>query len=366
MTLVFWQGIISIHQKTFLEAVAVQAAVTKVLLVVEQDISAYRKNMGWDAPPLKDVTIIQAPSNADIEKIVAENKDAIHAMGGIRVGPMLSYAFDLCAKAHCRIGIMTEPYNDAGIKGLLRTIKYRYYGIRYFKHIQFALAIGAQGATQYKKLGFDNSRIFPWAYFINVPLAARPHAAQDVKRIMYAGRLEAPKGIYRFTEELIKTGNGNYTLDIYGAGPDEGKLRQLISANELQDKIHIHPFMKYDDLLQQYGGYDWVVLPSAAKDGWGVIVSEGLLNGLKAICSNICGVSRVIKKDFNGVVFDWSKQDSCREAITTMLNSSQFADTDTIRHWAKEGLSAEAGADYFMDILDCVYHNKTKPAIPWE
>ena len=37
MKLVFWQGIISIHQQSFLEAVATQTGVDEVLLVVEQE-----------------------------------------------------------------------------------------------------------------------------------------------------------------------------------------------------------------------------------------------------------------------------------------------------------------------------------------
>jgi len=356
----------SIHQKTFLEAVAAQAAVAKVLLVVEHDITDYRKNMGWDAPVFTNVEVVTGPSKQQIKDIVHANKEAVHIMGGIRVGSMLAVAFDRCVKESCKLGIMTEPYNDAGYKGRLRKLKYRYYKMRYFKHVQFVLAIGRQGVKQYAGLGFDTRRIFPWAYFITVPVSERTNGVNGIKRIIYAGRLEAAKGILRFTEELVKTGSVKYTLDIYGAGADEENLKQLISANKLQDRIHIHPFLKYDELVKEYRKYDWVVLPSAAKDGWGVIVSEGLLNGLKGICSNICGVSWVIKDRVNGVVFDWWKEESCGNAINSMLNEDTFADAGTISQWAQKSISAEAGAAYFMQVMDCVYEDKKKPAIPWE
>lgn len=366
MTLVFWQGMISIHQKAFLEEVAAHAAVTGVLLVVEHDISPYRKNMGWDIPAIAGVEVIIAPPKQKIKEIVAANKEAIHIMGGVRVGPMLALAFDRCVKEHCRLGIMTEPYNDAGFKGKLRRIKYHYYKRRYFRYVQFVLAIGRLGVKQYTSLGFDTRRIFPWAYFVDVPQVRRTTEPSAKKRMMYAGRLEPAKGILRFTEQLLSDKNDQYTFDIYGEGPDEGHLKQLITAANAHQQIKIHPFIPHSELLQQYSKYDWVVLPSAAKDGWGVIVSEGLLSGLKALCSSICGVSRVIKNGENGLVFDWNKEGSCRTAINTMLGSNTFADTDAISRWAQQGISARAGTAYFMQIIDCVYEDQKKPALPWE
>ncbi len=366
MTFVFWQGIISIHQKSFLEAVAAQPGAGKVMLVVEQSISAYRKNMGWEVPEFTNVTVVLSPSLQQVEEIVSSNKEAVHIIGGIRVGAMLSAAFDACIRLNCKVGVMTEPYNDAGIKGLLRTMKYRYYKMKYFRHIQFVLAIGRQGVQQYTNLGYDQKRLFPWAYFISVPVATRENTPSDQQRIIYAGRLEEAKGIGRFLEELVRSGNTNYTFDLYGTGAEEARMKQLVTEKGLEERIHFHQFLKHDELLKKYAQYDWVVLPSVAKDGWGVIVSEGLLNGMKAICSSICGASRVITNGKNGVVFDWSEAESCKTAIATMLDSSSFSGTYEIKTWANKGISAEAGATYFMKIVDNIYSGKLRPGMPWE
>jgi len=365
MTYVFWQGIISIHQKSFLEAVAHRAGTGKVFLVVAHDITPDRKSMGWDVPDIANVTVIRSPSRQQVTELVAAHKDAVHVIGGIKVGTMLTAAFDECIRQGCKVGVMTEPYNHEGIKGMLRTVKYRYFGIKYFRHIQFVLAIGRLGMQQYTRLGYNAARLFPWAYFISVPANA-PVANTGTTRIMYAGRLWEAKGISRFLKELVQTGNSNYTFDIYGSGPDEEKMKQLVASKGLTDRIHFYPFLKYDELLQQYARYDWVVLPSSAKDGWGVVVSEGLLNGLKALCSNICGVSRVITEGKNGVVFDWATEGSCKQAIDKMLTCEGFASRSEIKKWAEAGISAEAGAAYFLQIIDNVYQNKTRPGLPWE
>lgn len=365
MTLIFWQGIISIHQHSFLEALAQQPGVEKVVLIVENDISSYRKNMGWGIPEFKHVTIIVSPTAQQISDTVIKFKDAIHIMGGIRVGKMLATAMDECMKLKCKMGIMTEPYNNAGTKGLLRTLKYKYYKLRYFKHIHFVLAIGTQGVIQYTHLGYNTERLYPWAYFITVPTQKRTENPTDNVRIMYGGRLEAAKGIYNFVEELTQCDMRNYTLHIYGEGEDAEKLSHLVKLKGRTDNIQFFPFLKYEDLLKVYAAYDWVVLPSAQKDGWGVVVSEGMLNGLKALCSDICGVSRVIQPGKNGLVFNWAEPHNCINTIMHMLLNEGFATPSQIQHWANKSISAEAGAYYFVQIINNVYHHKPKPDMPW-
>lgn len=367
MEFVFWQNIISIHQKDFLEALARQPSVEKVTLVVDHDITIYRKNMGWEVPEIVGVTVVISPDYKDVPTIVLSNRNAVHVVGGIRIGRMNTIAFEECVKNNCRLGVMTEPYNSTGIKGKLRAAKYFWYKLRYFRYVQFVLAIGRQAERQYRALGYNKERLFPWAYFINLEAGERKDISPGSnKRIIYAGRLEEGKGIYNFIEELANTEHKNYRFDIYGTGPDEERIKQLVREKGMAEQIHFHAFLAYKDLLKRYAAYDWVALPSMYKEGWGVIVSEGLLNGLKAICSDICGVSWAIKNGFNGVVFSWTIPGSCKAAIEGMFSGNKFADVVTIKEWAVRSITGEAGAEYFMKIMDCVYGKKERPGVPWK
>ena len=47
---------------------------------------------------------------------------------------------------------------------------------------------------------------------------------------------------------------------------------------------------------------DCLVLPSK-HDGWGTVVSEALISGVPAICSDTCGVAEVVKLSNYGGVF---------------------------------------------------------------
>ena len=366
MVLIFWQGIISIHQKTFLEALVKQPSVTKVLMVVEHDITPYRKNMGWEVPVVEGVEIIRSPSKEEVAGIFSKYKDAVHVLGGVRVGNMMTMAYDEGARQHAKMGSLSEPYNKAGLKGKLRHLKYYYQRLMYYKHIDFFLAVGKEGVKTYTGLGFDPKRVFPWAYFVSVKVPETKSKPAEEKRIIYAGRIEEGKGISRFVTELAALTDRKYQMDIYGGGPEEERLKRFVNDKGLTNKIRFFPFLKYDDLVTKYANYDWVVLPSSKKDGWGVIVSEGLLNGLKAICSNICGVSWAIKSNFNGLVFSWAEDGSCRTAIEAALDDKGFAESETIKLWAQGAISAEAGAKYYLQIIDSVYNGKAMPNVPWE
>ncbi len=205
MVLIVWQGIISLHQKTFLEALTRHPQVSKVIMVVEQDITPYRKNMGWTVPKINGVDLIVAPSVHKIESLFADYIDAVHLLGGIRVGKMMTKALEVGAKRGAKMGVLSEPYGKSGWKGKLRHLKYVYLSMFYFKHIQYILAVGKEGVRQYKQLGFKKDNVYPWAYFINVDKqsATVVHNTNSV-RIIFAGRLEQGKGILRFVQELSK------------------------------------------------------------------------------------------------------------------------------------------------------------------
>jgi len=364
-TFLFWQNMISIHQKDFLEALVAQQGVDTIILVVQQDISPERKKMGWDVPQLKGIEVVVAPTNAQIDELIAKHTQGVHVFSGFNVGPVNTYAMKQCINAKRKIAIMSEPYNFAGSKGRIKKIKFKLDALRYKKHLSFILAIGDEGVKQFTAAGFGTDRVFPWAYFINMPPQYQVKRQTTSKcKIMYAGRLEEAKGIYRFATTLL-THNDDYELHLFGEGPDKEKIEQAYAAANAADKLKFTPFLKYEDLLLQYGAYDWLVLPSTQKDGWGAVVSEGLLNGLKVICSTRCGAGTVIKEGWNGVRFNWDIPGNCDKAIEQMLQKKSFAEPQQLIGWASKALVGDAGASYFISISKYSSGQGARPQAPW-
>ena len=110
---------------------------------------------------------------------------------------------------------------------------------------------------------------------------------------------------------------------------------------------------------------DCLVLPSRF-DGWGAVVSESLMAGVPAICSDACGASVVVRTSGHGGVFSGPDQN---ELITLLRQAFQrgrpsIADRQALSRWAS-CLAAEAGANYLLKILGHSERGSARPTPPW-
>ncbi len=72
-------------------------------------------------------------------------------------------------------------------------------------------------------------------------------------------------------------------LVIGGKGPEEARLRQLIGALGLEDKVKLAGFIPDDALVSYYQAADLFVLPTLALEGFGLVTTEALACGLPVL-----------------------------------------------------------------------------------
>lgn len=126
-------------------------------------------------------------------------------------------------------------------------------------------------------------------------------------RVLWVGRLLKLKRvdtIIRAVGELYKnsrcnkfhsptsTQNSNsptVTLDIYGTGPEEVRLKRL--AAKYGDAIRFYPPVHVDEVRNIMRNHDVYVLSSNAYEGWGAVVSEALEEGMEVIGTYEAGSS---------------------------------------------------------------------------
>src|SRR5262249_31588999 len=111
---------------------------------------------------------------------------------------------------------------------------------------------------------------------------------------------------------------------------------------------------------------DCLVLPSD-HEGWGAVVSEALLSGVPAVCSDRCGVAEVVRASGYGDGVRSGDEASLTEAIRACLVAGilPLDRRERLRRWADGTISAGAGAAYLQEILAHVYHGSNRPAVPW-
>lgn len=167
------------------------------------------------------------------------------------------------------------------------------------------------------RIGISNRQVITWGDFVEpskfdalpVQEANNPSARQlthsqlttpNSIRVLWVGRLlnwKRVDTIIRAVGEhvnLKRVDNSlpKITLDIYGTGPDETRLKKL--AAKYDDVIKFYPPVPIDEVRRLMREHDIYVLASNAYEGWGAVVSEALEERMRVIGTYEAGASAAI------------------------------------------------------------------------
>ena len=87
------------------------------------------------------------------------------------------------------------------------------------------------------------------------------------------------------------------TVDVYGAGPEERRLKKM--ANKNTESIRFFPPVPMGEVRTLMKNHDMYILPSNAWEGWGAVVNEALEEGMVVIGSYEAGACRVMLPESN-------------------------------------------------------------------
>lgn len=125
-----------------------------------------------------------------------------------------------------------------------------------------------------------------WGYFI-APGEGRPtQRAGGPLRILWVGRMLDWKHVDTLVEAVKRL--SDITLDLYGHGQEEERLRHLAEDCE---RIRFHDFVPVGQVRALMRSHDVYVLPSDGGEGWGAVVSEALEEGMTVIGTVEAGAS---------------------------------------------------------------------------
>ena len=157
-----------------------------------------------------------------------------------------------------------------------------------------------------RKYCLDKMRM--WGYFVEEGRGNREEGRgkRDVK-VLWVGRLLDWKRVDTIIKAVGECSKGKkITLDIYGLGPEEAKLKKL--AAKYGDVIKFYQPVPINEVRKLMREHDVYVLSSNRYEGWGAVVSEALEEGVAVIGTYDAGSSGTILPESN--LFhagDWRK-----------------------------------------------------------
>jgi glycosyltransferase involved in cell wall biosynthesis len=360
----FWQRIATPHMAFLAEALAQRGL--SVVYVANESMSVDRAQQGWLAPELKNVSLIIAEDVKAISRLVAvAPSDAIHLCQGLRGNGLVRIAQGLLNRRGIRQWVIMEAIEDVGFTGILKRLIYSRL-IKTRKNSLFGfLAIGRETADWLITLGAEPAQVFPFAYFL-----ARPKVipSQEVEldrlfRFIFVGNLIPRKRLGLLLVALSQIDDLNFELVVVGGGPLEGELRYK-ADQLLPGKVKWRGVLPMNLVPQEIAAADCLVLPSR-HDGWGAVVSEALIVGTSVICSDTCGSAGVVEASGVGAVFKSGSVDDLHKKLLGQLKQRVVrAGREKLTAWST-ALSAEAGAEYLIAILNYSAGETARPQPPW-
>lgn len=340
----------------------------KVTYIAERDLSEDRKKQGWVMPSLEGLDLVYARDSQEVEdSVLAASPDSIHLCQGLRGNGLVSCAQKCLAKRGLQQWVQMETIDDDGWRGVLKRATYNVLLRTYRSRTTAVLAIGDQTSAWLFERGMPKALVFPLAYFLEDrhALATEALVVEKPFQFIFVGQFIDLKRLPVLVDALASLRNCSAELVVVGTGPLEESWRTY-AERRLPGRVCWKGQMDSEKVLTLLEEMDCLVLPSR-HDGWGAVVSEALMCGTPAICSDHCGSAAVVQASGVGGVF---KHDDVAELAGLLLNAfaagkASISDRRALARWASS-LGAKAGALYFLDILNHMEGHADRPQPPWE
>lgn len=347
----FWQRIVSPHMANLASALADTGI--DVTYVAEQSMSADRASQGWQPPDLGAARVIYAPDVRNIlDAARSSPPDSIHICQGLRGNGLIATAQAALARERRQQWVIMETVNDAGWRGMVRRSMYRRLIARRQNAISGYLAIGHDTPSWLVDRGADRSKVFPFAYFLSDAIQCRSAALRkdDLFRVLFVGRTIELKRLDLLIRAIAALEQDNVELHVIGSGPLEQPMRNL-GFDVIGPRLHWIGQIPSTNVPNHMAAADLLVLPSR-YDGWGAVVSEAIMVGTPAVCSDCCGSAGVVVASGQGGVFPSGDLDELTRLLQRLVKEGPQSEERrmALARWGRR-LGARAGADYFMAIL---------------
>lgn len=146
------------------------------------------------------------------------------------------------------------------------------------------------------------------------------------KIILFVGRLNVEKNL-PFLIHCFKKIKSDYravVLIIAGDGPEELKIRRLVSALKLEQSIKLLGRVAYHNLLNYFHAADIFVLPSR-HESFGKVILEAAAAGKPTVASATTGAKEIILDKKTGFLAGINNQKQFVAKVLSLLTNDQLA-----------------------------------------
>lgn len=283
----------------------------------------------------KDFQLFFAENESVEEKFLKETYNKKYDIIITHFTEICSRYYKIFKTVYPNANIIAVDHNPRPVEGypLIIKIKKRIKGWLYSRFIDQFIAV-----SNYSKdhLMHDfgkhiRNRIEVILNGIDVEQYEKKISYKNNNRFIVACHLRKQKGVQYVISAVHRIHSQlkyDFRVDIYGEGPEEEELRNLVREYSLDDKINFKGSV--DNLPQIYKNYDYLIHPSLGET-YCYSVVEALLVGLPVITTKNAGnVLKFVKEEQNGFLFEEKDVKKLSQILLNICNDSISIDNHSI------------------------------------
>ncbi len=181
-------------------------------------------------------------------------------------------------------------------------------------------------------------RVIPGGVDINFfhPLTASQDPAEirshlklpaEGRLMLTVRRLEARMGLENLiiaaSEVMHRRPMDDFHLLIAGKGSLEGKLRDLIRQQDVENRVHLLGLVPREQLPLYYRSADLFLLPTLALEGFGLATVEALASGIPAMGTRVGGTLEILQHIDDKLLFPGTDPKSLAAGLERFLNDPE-------------------------------------------
>ena len=188
-----------------------------------------------------------------------------------------------------------------------------------------------------------------------------PTKKKQRRTVFFAGRLSKEKGLLYLIQaaEMILAKHDDVKFLILGEGPEEARLRRMISQKKIGNTFHLLGFKK--NIYPYLKMADFLVLPSLAE-GMPVIILEAFALGKSVIATDVGGISEIVQHNYNGLLCNPKDVIALVLAIEFLLLNSNLSSEMGENGFkiTKENYNFEIQTKRYLSVYKKILTNKEK------
>lgn len=141
------------------------------------------------------------------------------------------------------------------------------------------------------------------------------------------------------------------TLLIAGRGPEEERLRALISSLGLDDRVRLLGLVPHDELPEYYNAAD-ILVHASEREGMANVLLESLACGTPIVGSPIPGMDEVVDPPESGILMERRTPDALAAAVQALI--ARMPAREDVRRYAEKfdwDATARGQLDLFREVI---------------